>query len=495
MSGFLKLVVFWGFVAVGAWAAGQPDDPVAQIKGLLRNGNAAEADRRCDLALRLSPRNAALWTLKGLASDRLHKTGQALKVYYSALAIDGEYLPALEGAAQDEFRKRSQKAVPLLERAEKVRPADSTIEAMLGILAYLRHDCRKAVLYFERIPAVPEWSIGTLQEYGTCLGRLEDWKRATTVLSSALDREPANDEARYNLAVAEFHTGQFSSVIETLNPLLQRHPPDPESLGLAAEACESLFDTPRAVDLLKKGIAAYPENPEFYVAFANLSLTHNSFQVGVDVVNAGIARLPRDASLHFARGILFLEMGEYERSERDFDLVETLDPAMPDGPAAGALAKLELRQPKEAERIARAQLANRPDDPYLNYVLAEAIRSEGVPSDSDEFREAQAAAEKAVRLQPNFARARLVLSRLYMQSGKFDSAATQAQEAVKLAPDDGTIMYNLILATKRTGGTEQLPQLVKRLNELKAASSRKHHELRQYTLAERPQEDGPLSVP
>ena len=109
--------------------------------------------------------------------------------------------------------------------------------------------------------------------------------------------------------------------------------------------------------------------------------------------------------------------------------------------------------------------------------------------------QAQAAAEKAVKLQPNFARARLVLSRLYMQSGKFDRAATQAQEAVKLAPDNVTMMYNLILATNRTGRAEQLPQLVKRLNELKEASSRKRHQLRQYTLAERPPEDGLQSEP
>jgi len=494
MSGFLKLVVCSCFFAGGA-CAGQPGDPVAEVKSLLRNGNTAEAERRCDLALRGSPRNAALWTLKGLASDGLHKPGQALKAYYSALAIDREYLPALEGAAQDEFRKHSQKAVPLLERAERLRPTDSTIQAMLGTLAYLRHDCQKAVVYFERIPAVPEWSMGTLQEYGTCLGRLEDWSRASSVLSSALDRQPTNDETRYNLAVAEFQTGQYSSVIETLNPLLQRDPPDPDSLGLAAEACESLFDTPRAVDLLKKGITAYPENPEFYVAFANLSLAHSSFQVGVDVVNAGIARLPREGSLRFARGILLLEMGEYDKSARDFDLLEARDPAMPVGPAAGALAKLELHQPKEAERIARAQLANIPDDPYLNYVLAEAIRTQGVPPDSDEFRKAQTAAEKAVKLQPNFARARLVLSRLYMQSGKFDKAVTEAQEAVKLAPDNVTIMYNLILATNHSGKADQIPQLIKRLNELKELSSRKRHQLRQYTLAERPPEDGLLRVP
>lgn len=494
MSGFLKLVAAICLVAVGACAQ-KPDDPIAQIKGLLRNGNAAEADRRCDQALRLYPRNPALWTLKGLASDSLHKTGQALKAYYSALAIDRQYLPALEGAAQDEFSKRSQKAVPLLERAEKVRPADSTIQAMLGTLAYLRDDCRKAIVYFERIPAVPEWSIGTLQEYGACLGRLENWTRAVTALSSALDQEPTNGESRYNLAVALFQTGQYSSVIETLNPLLQRDPPDPESLGLAAEACESLFDTPRAVDLLKKGIAAYPENPEFYVAFANLSLTHSSFQVGVDVVNAGIARLPREASLHLARGILLLEMGEYEKSERDFELLEALDPAIPVGPAAGALAKLELHEPREAERIAKAQLANLPDDPYLNYVLAEAIRSQGASPDSDEFKDAQAAAEKAVKLQPNFAHAHLALSRLYMQSGNFDRAATQAREAVKLAPDNVTMMYNLIRATSRTGRPEEVPPLIKRLNELKAASSQKRRQLRQYTLAEKPGEGGLPGVP
>ena len=134
MSGFLKLVVCFCFVAVGA-CAGQTDDTIAEIKSLLRSGNAAEADRRCDLALRILPRNAALWTLKGLASDSLHKTGQALKAYYSALEINREYLPALEGAAQDEFSKRSQKTVPLLERAEKIRPADPTIQAMLGTLA------------------------------------------------------------------------------------------------------------------------------------------------------------------------------------------------------------------------------------------------------------------------------------------------------------------------------------------------------------------------
>ena len=66
----------------------------------------------------------------------------------------------------------------------------------------------------------------------------------------------------------------------------------------------------------------------------------------------------------------------------------------------------------------------------------------------------------------------------------------QATEAVRLAPENVTMMYNLILATRRVGRTEQLPQLVKRLNELKEADSRKRHQLRQYTLAERPPEGG-----
>jgi len=233
-------------------------------------------------------------------------------------------------------------------------------------------------------------------------------------------------------------------------------------------------------------MAAYPQSPQFYLAFADLSLTHRSFQVGIDLVSAGIIRLPDEASLRLARGILYLEMGEYEKSGRDFDLAEALDPALPLGSAARALAKLDIHQATEAERVARAQLANHPDDPDLNYVLAESIRKQGAPPGSEELKEAEAAAEKATRLQPKSAAARLVLSRLYTESGKFGEALAQAEEAVKLAPEDVTALYNLILATKGSGRTDQLPHLVKRLEEVKRESARKRQQLRQYRLTENP---------
>jgi tetratricopeptide (TPR) repeat protein len=487
MLALLKRAVCVSLLACGI-CAGEQVDEVAQIKALLGRGNALEADHRCNLALLRFPRSAPLWTLKGIASDSLQKEEQALKAYYTALSIDPEYLPALEGAAQDEFRKRSQNAVPLLDHAQKLRPTDMTIPAMLGTLAYLRGDCRKTVVYFERTGPIAEWSTGTLQEYGTCLVRLGDLKRATEVFAALLIREPRNEKARYNLAVVEFEAGQYLPVQETLAPLIERDIPDPDSLSLAAEACESLFDTPQAVDLLKRGIAAYPQSPQFYIEFADLTLTHRSFQVGVDLLNAGIARLPDEASLRFARGILYLEMSEYEKSEEDFDLAETLDPGLPLGAAARALAKLDLHQPAEAERLARTQLANHPDDPDLNYVLAESIRNQGPPPGSEELKEAELAAEKATRLQPKFAGARLVLSRLYLESGKFDEAVAQAEEAVKLAPDDVAVMYSLILATKRSGRTNQLPRLVKRLEEIKQESARKREQLRKYGLTEKPPE-------
>src|SRR5215469_3159158 len=426
MVHFVKRVVGVSLLACGICVGEQVDD-VAQIKALLARGNAVEADRRCDLALRRSPGSAPLWTLKGIASDNLKKAEQALKAYYAALSIDHEYLPALEGAAQDEFRKRSQKAVPLLEHAGKLRPTDMTIPAMLGTLAYLRGDCRKASVYFERTGPMAEWSTGTLQEYGTCLVRLEDSKRAVPVFSLLRKRETGNEKATYDLAVVQFEAAQYSAVLDTLAPLIQRDEPDPDSLSLAAGACESLFDTPRAVDLLRRGITAYPQSPQFYIAFADLSLTHGSYHVGIDLVSAGIARLPDEASLRLARGILYLEMGEYDKSAQDFDLAEKLDSALPLGSAARALAKLDLHQPTEAERLARAQLANHPDDPDLNYVLAESIRNQGPPAGSEELKEAELAAERATRLQPKFAGARLLLSRLYMESGKFEEAVAQAE--------------------------------------------------------------------
>ena len=456
----------------------------AEIVTALRQGHPADAEKLCDAALSRYPGNPRLWMLKGLGFDSLGQYGDALEAYYRALALAPDYLSALEGAAQDEFRQGSQKAVPLLERAEKLRPDDSKIPLMLGTLAFLRNDCRKAVEYFERDTSVIQSQSVALQQYGSCLVQLNQAQRAVPIFEGLFNQQPENETARYNFAFVQLEAGQYSDVLKTLAPLTDRNPPDPDSLSLVVQAYESILDTPHAVETLQRAMAAYPLNPEFYVSFAAISLAHRSFQVGVDVLNVGIARLPAEASLYFARGVLYLELDDYQKSEEDFDRAELLNPAMPFGPAALGLSKLQRRQPAEAEKIARLDLAKNPDDPYLNYVLAESIRQQGVEPGTQRYNLALSAAEKSVRLQPDYSRARQLLSRLYLASGKYELAVEQGREAVKRAPEDQEALYQLILAMKRAGKTAEIPGLLKQFQDLRQASFRKQDQLRKYALVE-----------
>ena len=185
MQALLRWILLFSLVVVNG-AMAQDKDMTAEIMTALRQGHPAEAEELCDVALSRSPTNPRLWTLKGIGFDSLGQYNDALKAYYRALALAPDYLSALEGAAQDEFRQGSQRAVPLLEHAEKLRPEDINISLMLGTLAFLRGDCKKAVAYFERDISLTHSLSQGLEQYGSCLVQLNQTKRAVPIFAGTL---------------------------------------------------------------------------------------------------------------------------------------------------------------------------------------------------------------------------------------------------------------------------------------------------------------------
>ena len=85
-----------------------------QILSALRAGEFAQALQLSDSALKTSPTNATLWTIKGIALSRLGREKEALVAYNHALSISPQYVAALEGAAELEYKAGSGRAAPLL---------------------------------------------------------------------------------------------------------------------------------------------------------------------------------------------------------------------------------------------------------------------------------------------------------------------------------------------------------------------------------------------
>ena len=267
-----------------------------------------------------------LWTLQGMANEGLKNKAEALRSYKSALRIEPRYLPALKAEAQLEYAEGDGEAAKTLERILKIEPSDQTSHAMLGALAYKEGKCAFAIAQYRQSVDVIRAKPDALTQYGECLLNQHQPDQAVAALREVVALEPNQWWPRYNLATAEMSRKQAAEAIETLQPLLNAASIQPEVLDLAGEAYEVTGDTPHAVDFLRRAILAQPKNETYYLHFTDVCFDHSSFQVGIDMIDAGLTQLPRSAKLYLARGVLWGQLGDFTKAESDFDHADRLDP-------------------------------------------------------------------------------------------------------------------------------------------------------------------------
>ena len=235
---------------------------------------------------------------------------------------------------------------------------------------------------------------------------------------------------------------------------------------------------------LRQAILLDPRNPNLYVDFANIAFAHQSFQVGIDVVTDGIGLQPQAAPLYLARGVLYVQLAEYDKAEADFEKANELDPSQSLSSAAQGLAAVEANDLDRALATVQQRLARKPDDPLLLYVRADILAQKGVEPGTPEFKTAVSSAQHAVALRPSLAPAHGVLAKLYLQAGQTQAAIDQCRKALAIDPNDQTSVYRLIQALRKTGDKSEIPSLLKRLAQLREQSAQKERERNRYKLVE-----------
>jgi tetratricopeptide (TPR) repeat protein len=457
---------------------------IGPIASALRAGQFDQALQLLQPELDRDPKNPQLWTLRGIALSSKGNKKDSLSAFRKALEFSPDYLPALEGAAQIEYETRDKDAAVLLEHILRLHPGEPTSHAMLAVLAYRRGDCTAAVAHFEQAGALVNSQPGALQAYGDCLVRLKKEDQAIALFSRALEQGSADAAIRCRLASLQLMTKRPADAVAALQPLLQENTTDSRVLELAASAYEDNGNTPEAVRILHQAIVADPHNVDLYVDFANISLDHQSFQVGVDMINAGLKAEPKAAPLYVARGILYIQLAQYDDAESDFEKADELDPRRALGAAAEGLAAVEQNDPERALATVKAKLAKTPNDAFLLSLQAEIMTQKGPEPGSLEFRQAMAAAKKAISLRTSLGSARDVLAKLYLQAGENELAIAQSRQALNIDPKDQTALYHLIQGLRKSGKKDEVPDLLKRLADLRMAGTKEESEHNRYRLVE-----------
>lgn len=459
-------------------------DKTSAIASALQGRDFDQALQLLKPALQQNPQNDTLWTMQGVAFAGTGQNKEALASFRHALKVAPDNIRALEGAVQIEYEAGDPSAIPLLKRVLRLRPTDQTSHAMLAVLSYQQGDCPTAVDHFAKAGSLLQSQLPALHAFATCLVKLKKLDQASGVFEKALTLNPQDVQERRLLASIQVMAHKPQDAIATLAPLLRSDSADAATLGLASAAYEDAHDTDKAVDALRRAILLDPQNVNLYLDFAAISATHQSFQVGINVVNEGIQLQPKAASLYFARGVLYVQLADYEKAQADFETAYRLDPTQSLSTAAQGLAAAQQNDLDRALASVQDKLANKPHDPILLYVQADVLAQKGTEPGSPEFETAMHAAEEAVALRPSLGPGRAVLAKLYLQSGKYADAAIQCRKALEIDPKDQTSLYHLIQALRKSGKSDELPELLKRLALLRQEAAKEEREQYRYKLVE-----------
>lgn len=455
---------------------------IAGIESLIRTQQYDKALNSLKPALKRTPSDYKLWTLEGICLALQGNDGQAFTAFDHALRITPNYPPALKGAIQILYKTGDKRAIPLLQRTLKLTPNDPGAYEMLGNLERKAGDCPSAVSDFERSKGFIANHPASLEAYGYCLFELERAADAIPVFRQLIPLLPGHTYPSYDLAVILVSTKDNAEALKVLEPLLTADQSDPDILSLAAQAYEATGNTPKAVALQRQAIVANPSDPTNYVRFADLCLTHDSFQTGIEMLNAGLKRIPNSSALYLSRGVLYAQMAQWNDAESDFKTAEQLDTTQSISAYAGDLAMLQKNDPEKALLRLREQLKTHPKSPLLHYLLAQLIMTQTPESDSPAFKEAMQEAMIAAKSKPDLVDAHNLLASMYMSLSQYDRAIAECRTALQYDPANESAMYHLIISLRHTGHNDELPPMVKRLSELHQESARHETDLKRFRL-------------
>ena len=350
---------------------------------------------------------------------------------------------------------------------------------MRAVLASKQADCRAAVTHFELSRDVIASQPEALKAFGFCLASLERLPEAATLLEQAISASPSDRQARYTLASIRIKLHLDREAIEALAPLLEP-PVDAEASSLASSAYEALGETSQAVESLRRAIVLSPLRIDYYLDFASLSFVHESPDVGISMLNAGLQVSPRSGRLYLARGVLYAQVGNTDKADSDFAMSGTLDPGLAGAGSARVVAALQYGSTEQAFRLVQEEIEKEPNDPFLQYLLAEILNKQGVVPPSAGFKQAIDALVRALELNPKLILARNLLSQMYLQEGSLDLAIEQCDRVLNEDPENTVALYRFMRVLKMKGDPQnagKLEALTKRFNN--ARQSERQQETRE----------------
>jgi len=242
---------------------------------------------------------------------------------------------------------------------------------------------------------------------GKALVNLHQYDEASNVLAGYAASHPNSDDAAYLLAFIAFRQNKPAESLELFSKAAKLKPPGDNDLMIAALDYVLLRDYSDAAHYLELALKMNPDDVEARYHLGRVRYQQNQFDLAIAAFEEVLKRDPNDVKAEDNLGLSLEAKNQVQ-------------------PAISA-----YRKAIELDKAA----SSHSEQPYLNLgsLLARSSR----------FDEAIPLLQRAAEIAPAEFKVRYELARAYFDSGQFELARAQAEEAVKLNPRDSSGHYLL----------------------------------------------------
>jgi len=375
----------------GAAPVGPPD--FSALIALVNQGHLQEAETRTRAHLEQQPEAGALWKVLSVAQLRQGK-----------------------------------EALPALERAALLLPADAEAQANLGAALLERQAWEPALQSLRRALQLDARNPQALLDAAQAQRALGRPHEAVKLYHWALQLEPRRREAHNDLGNAYLELGKAGEAVQCYRYALQLKPDDPSVICNLANALRQLGQFAEAIALSRGALALAP----------TLAMAHNN--LGLCLAAQGSAtearssfqealRLePRYLEAHYNLGQLCAGQGARREAVAAYGRALELSPHRTDILCSLGQVLFEARRVHEAAECYQRALTLDPKllDAYLG--LAKVRRVQGL------YAEAEQSCQAALMLQPDSVAALHVLGELRADRGAFSEAQQLFERIIVMAP-------------------------------------------------------------
>jgi tetratricopeptide (TPR) repeat protein len=456
--------------AIAARQSTSSSERIARAAELIRQGQMPRAEAELNRALTDSPRNANALNLLGIIRAEQQQTAEAEKLFLRAL----EYAPALVGAYLNLGKlylnsRRPDRALWAFTEASKLAPDREEINYNLAALYEEMRDYRRALQYLEKIPR-GDYMASHLYILVKCylgIGRTSEAQSLAAPLKKA-GAVPADVAASFAVAFAAHNL--TDTAIEILEAALKR---EPNSYALLYNLGASYYqkgELDRAEQYYSAALGASPDDVSALRALARVARSRGDLKRAYTELDRARRVAPNSAQVLFDFGWTALTLNLLAEA---LPVLERLYREKPDEPAylyALAVARVMNFEPDRAQALITSYIRLRPQDARGPYVLGVALFT------LNQFREARAALERSLALQP-FADTQHYLGLIAYNEGDVAKAIEWFERALKSEPEHAEAHTSLGVAYARQKNLEAARAELERAIELDPKSLKAHHQL------------------